>query len=401
MQLLSLKNRHRIKKNYFSIAVIVFISSFYYAPSSKFLNNTYYILVLFPFCIYSVIHYRQWLNTLIQYRFYAGLCVTLILSSLINGIEMKELGHQFTRLLYVTGFIGALAIANNYNSKLPTQILRGIVYGAFFGAILCLYLTYFIDQQSISYRLRGVGALDNPILLSSIHGAAILSALYIGLTLKNKFSWIYFFLILPSIAIVFLTQSRGPLLALVITSLVCVFWVSSKHLKIVTAITTMLVGCLLVTTALILENTDNRLMSLDGPRPAIWGQTLEKIYQKPIIGYGLQKTTTINAELEIKNQQQVVVKVINMDFQHPHNVYLTTLLHGGILALILLITLIINVLVSIKRVNFYHFLLVFGLIYILFDGSRLFASPRELWFIIWLPIGMLLAMKHTKVDVVE
>lgn len=396
MRLLSIENKNRIKENYFSVALFIFIYSFYCAPTNKFLNNTYYILVLLPFCIYSFINYRKWLAALVHYKLYVALCVALILSSVLNGIEIDELGHQLTRLLYVTGFIGALAVACQNNTKLPMQILHVIVYSAFLGAVFCLFDTYFVGGENLSYRLVGRGALENPILLSSIHGVAIFCAAYIFSTLKNKVGWLYLFLMLPSIAIVFLTQSRGPLLALVVTCLLFLFWLMKGKFRVKALITTVLAGCMLITAAFILEDVDSRLVSLDGPRPAIWGETLKKIVQKPIVGYGLQEKTDITAPMIIKSEQGAVE--VNTHFQHPHSAYLTTLLHGGFLAFILLLMLLIKTLFCTKRVSPYHFILVFGLIYVLFDAARLFTPPKELWLIIWLPLGMLLAIRRTKAD---
>ena len=388
MNTLTLGNFSKIKENWFSVALIFFICNFYFAPSSKFLHNVFFIFILFPFCIHAFQHRTYWRTEFSRYKVYIGLCGALLLSSIVNFTTFKEFGHEFSQILYVTGFIGAIALTVRDNPNILIQLLRAISYAGFLGAIICICAEYY-QNGNLSNRLTGWGVMENPIVLSSIYAFSAFSSIhmYISSKINSASSWRFLVLVIPPISVVLLTQSRGPLLALIIAS--------AAYFLITISIRAIIIGAISIATitTIVLLNTDihSRLLSLDGARPAIWEQALKKISNKPLLGHGLQETKRIDALAKFQTADgRFEEKVVN--FLHPHSVYLTTLLHGGILALIIFGAVIFSALYA-KEITIWHFLLLFGLIYMTFDGSRLFDSPKELWLINWLPLGILLAQR--------
>ena len=139
-------------------------------------------------------------------------------------------------------------------------------------------------------------------------------------------------------------------------------------------LTVVVVGLLLY------QVSESRIFSLNLARPSIWLETYNQSLLSPWLGGGLHQLDTIT--------------VAGFTYDHPHSVYMTTLFHGGALGLVSLLALISLVVVKSFRntaVQIWQILLVYGLIYMSVDGSRLFTHPEELWLVFWLPVGFILA----------
>lgn len=370
-----------IKKYGRSTAILIFVSGFYLSPSSKALNNTFYLLILAPFLI-AIIQDRALLFNLFKNHCLLLLLISLmLLSSLINGISATDFGYQLSRILYILGFIGAISLAVLKDKELPNKIISAIIVISPIAACYSIYW-WLSSGHSFPARMSGWGVMDNPIPLASTYAFAAIAAITTFLKGSKPKDYLLFLSFAPSILILLLTQSRGPLLAFSVATIIAIIFIyRNKRSALIFSL-----GLTVITIVSLTSLQQSRIFSSDSNhRLDIWNTALKKVRQSPMLGLGLQESKKISLYSD-KHKR-------NLLFNHPHSVYVTTILHGGLVSLFVLLAMFANGLTrNWQNKNFWvwRLLLLFGLIYTIFEGGRIFTSTREIWLIIWLPFAMLL-----------
>lgn len=184
------------------------------------------------------------------------------------------------------------------------------------------------------------------------------------------------------------TGSRGPLLASLVTMFVtfCITW---RHRKIVATFCIASVLAATVTVALlpvphqiygIAGATGIADVSVDGGtdassgRTVLWSSTLEKVTQRPVLGWGL-------------NQFVKFGPAVPVNFLHPHNLPLQMLFSGGIVSVLLTLFIFVP---ALRRwgwpyTNGPNAVGVGGvvgmLIYSLYDGALYFSYPTMIFLV--------------------
>jgi len=355
------------------VCLSLLVVGFYFSPEKKLINSFYYETLLAPMVVYSAFNPRKTLHFFAQQKVFSLLLATLLGSSLINRIAPVDLAHQLTRLLYVTGFIGAVCAAIYQWPKIKLLLLPLIAITAASAACWEMFL-WFSSGHSYGQRLVGSSAMDNPVLLGNVLAFGVLASFILFLRhaqTGSRLMWLYLLMVIPASMAMVMAQSRGPLLALAICLICAAFFIRSKYSPFL-----MLLFVLSIFAG---ANQLNRA-HLDGPRWGIWSESLASIKTAPILGHGLQQSTRITVD--------------GRNYDHHHSLYLVTWYHGGLPALLCLLSLIVIALLrgrhSATNTN-WQLLLLFGLISIMADGKRLFESPDHIWLVFWLPLGILLA----------
>lgn len=219
-----------------------------------------------------------------------------------------------------------------------------------------------------------MGQLAHPIL-----GGYIAGLMAVWLLSSSLNQWLKLISISALLVFMLLTQSRGVWLAFL---MVCVFlplWRSSLHGWV------PLVLLVLVSVPLSYFFMDIILLRGVSYRPEIWLQSAEMIAAAPLWGIGFA------GEYQVMGDNGKI-------FSHAHNVFLDTAIRSGIPAA--LIWLVIWLAVAWKawqyRLTPMGSLLcasvVFATVALVFDGSRLWGTPRPEWFLTWLPLGLALGL---------
>jgi hypothetical protein len=132
---------------------------------------------------------------------------------------------------------------------------------------------------------------------------------------------------------------------------------------------------------------------LDSERQIIWQPVIDMIYEgQTVFGNGILADAHpgISCESFVSTTRDVNDCVI----QHPHNIYVATMHYGGLLGLIMLISLL---LVSVSSVlefpmNDLKIVILSGLAFsvtvLMFDGDRLVQKIDFIWLVFWLPIAL-------------
>ena len=243
-------------------------------------------------------------------------------------------------------------------------------------------MALFYYTHQFSGRITGIGTLDNPIMAGNSYAAVALIAFFYFLVkkeveLRDKLK--YSLVMIASVMFVVLSQSRGPLLALAVTLICCAVAFAPRYLPWV------LVGFALPLTAVFatgLVNFPSLLSRADSYRMSIWRQSWELFLQQPLFGYGFG-----GARPEIVITETVYAS-------HSHNLFLSTMLDGGAVALVLIVVLLaISIFWSIRYLRetgdvTLLALMVFAILGNFTDGKTPIASPNHQWLYFWLPIGL-------------
>jgi len=308
------------------------------------------------------------------------LCTIAIISTLWNGIDgsaSRYIRYTLNILLFILAFI----YTQHYNPHLLEKLLLlGCTTWAISG-VFELYQFYYVQGHAISARVVGSGSLTNPLLSSHVYGAfASFLAAYLMAkkhsTSTNSLIIIGFLLLLTFII---QTHSRTPLLGL--TAVFTLLLIQYSNKKII-YLSTFLAVILAIYLVFNINLITKRGFSY---RPEIWQQALNIIHNKPIIGHGLDSAMAI------------YIPSLKKIFSDSHNIHLGLTYNIGLIGLITWLSLIgtlghffiknkHNLLVSSGFT-----ILIFGVFAGMTEGSWFFTRPKEIWFLTWLPIAIMIS----------
>jgi O-antigen ligase len=223
-------------------------------------------------------------------------------------------------------------------------------------------------------------------------GNPINTAMYFGLvTLAVWWSfpqnrpWVklgLLFLAIISMMIMFLSQSRGPLLSLTITlTLVSALRRSKDDL--------LLWGVVLISYAVVIPGFDLLPLILDRAdspnyRIEIWLNAIEQIETRLFFGQGLGSS----ADIPIADPLGLITVT------HAHSSIFETFRIGGLVGGFLFFAMLLSIITRSLAKNgggrFFIFWLIFGLLCLSTNGRLLFIRPSVEWFAFWIPLFFVL-----------
>ncbi|MCW8929209.1 MAG: O-antigen ligase family protein [Gammaproteobacteria bacterium] len=340
-----------------------------------------YLFLILPALIITAFKFKA-LSPLLLSRSFQLLLILfafIILSFLWNNTEVSDL-TKLKRLLLILTFIISLLYLNLNHKK---RIIQVLLVASLFYAITGLYSiidAYFINNTPITFRLIGVGNLSNPLLSSHIYGIfTVFIVAYYNTMPKTTFkSLLLAFLFLSMLSFIFFTYSRTALIGLT-GAFAFLLWLQRSKKSLYIGVIIMIF--IIIFTVMNFENISNRGLSY---RPELWTIALEKIALRPVLGYG------IGTELLI------YIEELNKNFTEPHNIHLglTYFLGGlGLLIWFLLLSSLFIFVIKNKNIPLAKIgglMLAYGVTAGLTEGSNIFTRPKEIWFLTWLPISLII-----------
>lgn len=285
------------------------------------------------------------------------------------------------RLIYMLVFF-ALVICY-YNQNMLNKISQSITVAAVLMAIVSMTI-YDSSVYSGPDRLKNFGILEHEILAASSYGFAALLLLYgcrINHPLQTRIKFVGLAILLADMV---WTQSRGPLLALIIS--ICVAeLIKGKHRKLISCLglLTLFVGLLMIARIIDIPEFISRNGG-DSYRLVIWKTMWARIMESPWLGQGLGADETI------------ALPACGC-IPHPHNIFLATLFYSGLVGLFLLVSVLFLAWMSAYQLQqsngniFFLVLLTFGILCGFSDGNKLIDHPRPMWLYFWLPVVLIAA----------
>ena len=386
--------------NLFPVLYCLFFAGFFLFPTSRIISNYYYITVVLPFL--GIVFCKKINIRVIFSSQIFKLCALFLVYMWITlfwakDFEIKDILTYARRVLYMLGFIAStIYLVHAYPDFLKKLLTMLCWISAFVSVAYSIYFYLYLPNPFPQARLAGYGLLYNPIRTSSIYGISFLGCLYLLYRQSVvKYQLLYVGLLVPLFSYMLLSQSRGPIFAIVFTLfiwLAIITFRSGFRKSIFSKFGILMIFVFAITISIFLVSPEFfRLFFIErglSYRLEIWENFFEIIKLKPFFGHGLNAdTTTIMSD--------------GQSFLHPHSVYVATAYYGGITALF--IQLFLTGYAIYKSLNienrseqfFISTSIFFGALCIITDGNILIQHPKPFWIFFWFPIALSAAYELT------
>ncbi|RWT31376.1 O-antigen ligase family protein [Enterobacter cloacae] len=261
-----------------------------------------------------------------------------------------------------------------------------IIGAAYLGivALTILTLVYVNKEHIFQNRLSRAFPFspDNVIDLGGYMALGILLSAILVRETRNY--WFYIPVPLLLVCLI-LTQSRGPFLSMIVAAIVAFLCKPKWNFKLLAGslIVLIVIGSILYFSGFfdIFIKRAEESSRAGSVRFGIWQHAFEVAKQKMIFGWGFNK------ELEFINGYGQPVTT-------THSLYLATFLKGGIVGLLLLLSMILFA----GRQCLRHLaanhkaeiaVIVFALMFYVTQGMFVISNPREYWVLFWLPLAII------------
>ncbi|WP_437881864.1 O-antigen ligase family protein [Pseudomonas sp. LRF_L74] len=364
--------------------MLVLLCGLFWSTGGSQYTKLYYAFIALPALLSLFVAPQAFANLLRQPAIVLFLlfCAWLLASLCWTGSDDAP-GSLAKRPFYVLAlFVGCAFLAQRPTPRLWQTVRLGSMAGSL-GALACL--VQFLLLSEPQERLIGTGAFSNPLLTSHVLGFFCTFWLATWLTRGEKHDWLPIVLALPLFAALVATGSRTPLVGL---AAVCVFmlWHAPRRACLLNAV--MLAGV----AASLLLLPDLLLQRGVSFRPQLWSEALRQAGQHLWLGYGYGS--------------DFLLKIAELPYplRDPHNVELRVLLELGLVGLALWAMLYLAAFLRCigdrqqQPVQVASALVIYGLGAGLTEGSNYLARPNESWFLIWIPLALLVALtiRHDK-----
>jgi O-antigen ligase/tRNA A-37 threonylcarbamoyl transferase component Bud32 len=274
-------------------------------------------------------------------------------------------------------FAGASLLLRHRAESLKLVFLAAALV-ALVASVFNLYV--FLSHYAPDDRMVGGGAFDNPLLSSHLFGFFCTYWFFLGMTVRNPkllLGIVPAFLIM--FAAVLATSSRTPLVAIAMAGLWLAFicW-NRRSLLLLTLMAVTGASMLVIFPDMILARGDSY-------RFEIWDQALHLIADAPWIGHGYDATLSIDPG-------------VGYPFREPHNFALGVLFYVGIIGFLPWLAMQLRGLFDCWRQRSQSLfilassLMVFGIGASLTEGGDILYTPREHWFLLWIPLALMAAL---------
>ncbi|MCU6300713.1 O-antigen ligase family protein [Enterobacter cloacae] len=261
-----------------------------------------------------------------------------------------------------------------------------IIGAAYLGivALTILTLVYVNKEHIFQNRLERAFPFspDNVIDLGGYMALGILLSAILVRETRNY--WFYIPVPLLLVCLI-LTQSRGPFLSMIVAAIVAFLCKPKWNFKLLAGslIVLLVIGSILYFSGFfdIFIKRAEESSRAGSVRFGIWQHAFEVAKQKMIFGWGFNK------ELEFINGYGQPVTT-------THSLYLATFLKGGVVGLLLLLSMILFA----GRQCLRHLaanhkaeiaVIVFALMFYVTQGMFVISNPREYWVLFWLPLAII------------
>jgi O-antigen ligase len=310
------------------------------------------------------------------------LAVALILWSALTLLWGTDDGHRTPRFAAgaaatLVFLLATLACSRNatWRARLGTVlVVLGSISAAFCVARFLADPPFALPTDTP--RLRGWGVTTHPVLGASVLAVALLTALHraVGDRPRRR---LYLLAATAMAADILLTKSRGPILAIGLASLfLCVAagWWREAVAGLVSAALAWWLAPAALHAGFVRAGEPSRLL--------IWRRALAEIAERPLVGHGLA------ANLR---------SAPGLDASFPHDLYLSLLFYCGAIGLLLFLALVAVLASRLRAARGTHdavWLAALGLNALvagLTDFGQITKGPGPLWFVLWLPIALIVA----------
>ena len=386
--------RDRILTNWASFGLILFLVALYCAKNVNQCRWIYGLFFITP--ILGIMLTRPWKWSIYGGRF-TGIALlegVFVAFSTFWSESPNIYSRSYDFLCFSTWFCGTAWLAQK--KKIDTRLIVNVLI--YTGAVMAVFLMIiFYAENSLDTRMWLQGSKrfgpTNPIRIGMYYSLTTLLC-FIKILDANKsrkkavFLLLMAFNFLPVLA----TQSRGPLLAFVVTLVFIIFFYKVNK-KIIIAILLLLVFVLgFVISNSQLHKAISLRMNDDSCRQEIWSQSIVRTIEiNPWLGCGRGDRINIPVQLPQRNNEILT-------FSFSHNQFIDAFYVLGIVGFLLFIIFNINVALQYTRDPSLFPLFIWFIIGSLaaFTVGNSNIDLEGNWLYVWMPAGLIGAFVSQK-----
>ncbi|AJD51433.1 O-antigen ligase [Thalassospira xiamenensis M-5 = DSM 17429] len=258
-------------------------------------------------------------------------------------------------------------------------LFKALPYAVLLNILISIVLFYAIDTHTLNDRLTGWAETRHPILGSLVILTGFCISFYQSqISTEKKYKIFYATVCLFCVFFVILTQSRGPFLTLFCIGIIFSIFSGKVVRRCTAGILFSIVSIFLLSDEI--QQHAIQSLSRNPWRFEIWMDAWKYIQDAPIIGNGLASLNTFGA----------------IEQKFPHSIYVSSAFFGGAIGLFLLLALFAQLAWAAwntedRTTKAFHLgLLCVPIIGGLTDLAQVSKSPGELWYILWVPVTIII-----------
>ncbi len=356
---------------YFTVALVVFVASYLILPTAKMVNNVYYTLLALP-SLGVLLYYR---GAGIKASSDLMLWALLLAWFAVVGIWSGDAQH-YKHLLYVALFVltvSRLIDPQPLRNPIFARGLYWILVGYVSGAAVFYWLT---GHYSVGERVLWLPSRMTGPIYTSLWVACCFALAVPGWLRSRQFIELALAFVVALFCTGYVLQSRSGLVALAAFVLLASMYLSFNRRRdsLWLASSLLVVGSAALWAGMTFPEVSSLFERADAGRFHLWSIMLNEWFACGLwMGCGLEHRT----EQLLLNGEAI---------NHPHSVFLSLGVFGGIVALTIFVVLMVVVLRRAwLRRDPWGLYLMTALIGLNFDGAKLIGNPDELWLLVILP----------------
>lgn len=366
------------------IGLVALLAGLPFFPDKSLYHRFFYLFICIPALLLLILRPTQTAPLLREPIFLALLAfITWTWLSIGWSTTDEDRKSLFKWPLYLLLFSYAMF---QYQQYQPSHIFKVLQVSGLLVLLATLYALFkTIPHLTPGYRMIGTGALSNPLLSSHLFGFfAVYWIVCATHSTKHRSMLLNAIAALVMLFAVAATGSRTPFVALALVAV----WMSAlrpnKTMLVLLSSATLAAAGILI--ALAPANFIERGASY---RPEIWHKAITLIEQSPWIGHGYSSPLAIR------------VDALNTTFSEPHSFALGVLYDLGLVGLVFWLAMQF---LTLKegwthrqdwRFVLVSALMVYGIGAGLTEGGGILSRPKEHWFLIWIPLALMIALSAT------
>lgn len=360
---------------YFTVALLLFIASFLFLPTAKMVNNLYYALLAVPGLLVLASGRRRIAPLAPDVLLWGALLGWFA----IVGIWSGDAQH-YKHILYVALY---LLIVGRLIDPAPLRregFARGLFWvlgGYVLGSALIYWATgrYAVGERVLWLPARMTGPIYTSIWLACCFALAL--PVWVR---RQRWAEMVAALVLAVFCMGFVLQSRSGLVALAVLLLAVAVYLSQRQARYSLWLTGALLGsaCLGLLLGSEVPAVAGLFARADAGRWQLWSI---------LVGEWLDCGLWLGCGVKHRTVQMLAS---GQSIPHPHSIFLSLGVFGGLVALLIFLALMGAVLHRAWRHRDpWGLYLLAGLVGLNFDGTKLIGNPDELWLLVLLPAALI------------
>lgn len=367
-------------RSYVTLAVVLFVFSYVLLPTSKAVNNFFYIFIALPGVIFI---FRESLPKE-RISFLGFLWVAFFVWLFLGWLNVRDFQY-FKHCVYVSVF--CLLVARFVEYKIFRRV--DFLFFVFICFVLYVLLSALFYWWLGAYS-PGARVVFLPMRLSgptytSILLVALLSLLSVFLIGRSRWVWLLTCFSVVFFCVGYILQSRAGLVGLFLVLVLMLFYFlmrgSQLFVKCVFVFVVMVFCGFLIWLFTSHPVFEHLLARADAGRFELWLAYFETYFECKV-WFGCPPEYFSN----------ITIRNGSLRIEHPHNIFFSVLFYHGWIGLLFFLSIVV---LTLRRAwlqkNPWGAFLFVSLSMLMFDGSGLINQPNEIWLLVFLPCMLILA----------